>query len=101
MPSKRKIIGRITEYTGEEHPSIHGCKVKILYFITPGDEAIIKNDEYLEKRGFKPNDRFDVQPWIKTLGRFSFISYDAKAKDLACLKKRFEKKTTPKKRRGK
>lgn len=84
----RPIIGLITTYVGEEHPYLHGRKVKILAVLRdiPGtdDHASFTTDFEVEAAGgVQATDRVDVAP-IMAGRRPSFASSDARAIDLEC-----------------
>ena len=76
-----KTLGTTTTYDGTEHAYLRGHKVRIV--------AVLKNalraDEDLERAGgVTADDRVEVQPWLAAEGRFSFVSSDPRAIDLAC-----------------
>ena len=88
-----KVIGTITGCNSAEHPYLRGYQVKIIAVIKgaaapdldpEADCAIATTDEELAALGgLDANDRVEVQPWIAQAGRFSFVSSDPKATDLA------------------
>ena len=91
------IIGRITTYHGDEHPYLRGHKVKIIAVLhnaaKPGidvdgpDYDHITDDEDLARAGgVTAFDRIDVQPWLDSKERFSFVSSDPLAADLRCFR---------------
>ncbi|MBN2258121.1 MAG: hypothetical protein JW704_09880 [Anaerolineaceae bacterium] len=83
-----EVIGRVTTYKGTEHHYLNGYKVRIIAVLKPGmgeDDQYIRDDEALERAGgVTVKDRVEVQPWLEKEGRFSFVTSDAKAQDLAC-----------------
>ena len=91
---KKQIIGSTTTCTSDEHPYLKGYTVRILAVIKNAarpdydpdeDDTYITDDEDLKRAGgITADDRVDVQPWIAKEGRFSFVSSDPKATDLAC-----------------
>lgn len=49
------------------------------------DGQYIRDEEDLERAGgVTADDRVEVQPWLAAEGRFSFVSSDPRAIDLAC-----------------
>ena len=93
----KKIIGKVTTYHGDEHPYLKGYQVRIVAVLHNAakpdidvdgpDYDHISDDEDLERAGgVTAHDRIEVQPWIEKEGRFSFVSSDPLAADLACFK---------------
>jgi len=93
----KKTIGTVTTYHGTEHPFLKGYKVRIVAVLKNADKPGIDVDgpEYqnisddidLERAGgVTVFDRIEVAPWIEKEGRFSFVTSDPKAVDLACFK---------------
>ncbi len=93
----KPIIGQVTTYHGDEHPYLHGYKVRIIGVLhnaaKPGidvdgpDYDHITDDEDLARAGgVTAYDRIDVQPWLEKEGRFSFVSSDPLAADLDCFR---------------
>lgn len=91
------IIGQITTYHGDEHPYLRGHRVKIIAVLhnaaKPGidvdgpDYDHITDDEDLARAGgVTAFDRIDVQPWLESKERFSFVSSDPLAADLDCFR---------------
>lgn len=87
------VIGRCTTYHGTEHGYLRGYTVKIIAVIknaarpdhdpdVDGD-YITDEDELARAGGVTADDRIEVQPWIEKEGRFSFVSSDPLATDLA------------------
>jgi len=91
---KKKIIGSTTTCTSDEHRYLKGHTVRIIAVIKNAarpdydpdeDGTYITDDDELERAGgVTDDDRVDVQPLIEKEGRFSFVSSDPKATDLAC-----------------
>ena len=89
-----KVMGTITDYTGAEHGYLRGHQVKIVAVIKgaaapdldpDADLDIATTDEDLARLGgLDTNDRVEVQPWLPTEDRFSWVSSDPRAVDLAC-----------------
>lgn len=87
-----RIIGTETIYTGTEHPYLTGLRVRIVAVMKGAacpepkpDGPYIRDDEDLIRAGgVTADDRVEVQPWLDSDGRFSFVTSDAKATDLAC-----------------
>ncbi|MDY0061000.1 MAG: hypothetical protein RBU45_14410 [Myxococcota bacterium] len=91
-----KTIGTITTCNSSEHRYLNHSEVKIVA-VTKGaaapdldpdaDLSIAFTDEELARLGgLDANDRVEVVPWIESAGRFSFVSSDPKATDLAAWK---------------
>ncbi|MDD5309058.1 MAG: hypothetical protein PHU25_17230 [Deltaproteobacteria bacterium] len=91
-----QIIGSITVYIGDEYPGLHGCRVRIRAILrgslrpdvnVDADDHFVSDDATLAQLGgVTADDRVDVQPWIEEAGRFSFVSQDPRAIDLAIFK---------------
>ena len=89
-----KVIGKVTTYTGTEHPGMTGYRVKIIAVIKGGAEPVddpavdcdvIKDDDHLARvGGMTAADRVEVQPWLETEGRWSWVTSDPKAVDCEC-----------------
>jgi hypothetical protein len=89
-----QIIGTTTTFHGTEHPHLKGTPVRIIAVIksaacqsddTHADSAYLTtNDDLARYGGVTADDRVEVQPWIEKEGRFSFVSSDPLAIDLAC-----------------
>ena len=77
-------MGTITSYHGTEHRYLRGYKVRIIGVIKADGQYIRDDDELQQAGGVQPEDRLEVQPWIEKAGRFSFVSSDPRAIDLAC-----------------
>ena len=88
-----KILGRTTTYQGTEHPYLRGCTVRIVGVMkraaTPDydperDGSYLRDEEEITRAGgVTAEDRVEVQPWIAGEQRWSFVSSDPKATDLA------------------
>ena len=96
-----QILGSTTTYHGVEHRHLRNCKVRIIAVIKnaalPGlddaspDYAYINDEFELERAGgVTANDRVEVSPWIEKVGRFSFVTSDPRAVDLACFAEKKE-----------
>lgn len=91
----KTIIGTVTTYHGTEHPYLVGSDVRVVAVLKnvdkPGydpdkDGLTIRNDADLKQAGgITKFDRIEVQPGFK--GRWSFVTSDAKVKDLKCFRK--------------
>jgi hypothetical protein len=89
-----KTLGATTTYEGSEYVSMRGYKVRIVAVLKNAlradydpdrDGQYIRDEEDLERAGgVTADDRVEVQPWIAEEGRFSFVSSDPRAIDLAC-----------------
>lgn len=104
MKSKRKtargkgaaepVIGHCTTYHGTEHAYLRGYTVKIIAVLKNAarpDSDPDKDGDYITDEqdlaragGVTADDRLEVQPWLEKEGRFSFVSSDPLASDLAC-----------------
>lgn len=93
--SNDSIIGAITTYDGSEHPYLRGYPVRIVAILHNGDAepdkdgeipgyAHLDNDTDIARYGgVTANDRVEVAPWIEREGRFSWVTSDPRAVDLA------------------
>jgi len=90
-----KIIGTTTTYHGEEHGYLAGHTVRIIAVLHNAakpdidvdgpDYAHLSDDEDIARAGgVTAHDRIEVQPWLEKEGRFSFVTSDPLARDLAC-----------------
>jgi hypothetical protein len=93
-----KILGSTTTYHGTEHPYLKGYKVRIVAVLKnaarpdidvdgPDYATISDEDDLARTGGVTADDRIEVQPWLKEISRFSFVTSDPRAIDLACFKK--------------
>lgn len=92
---KKKVIGSITTYLGNEIPGLHGSKVRILAVLrgalrpnvnVDANDYFINDEEELTRLGgVTAEDCIDVQP-IYHNGRQGFVHLDPRAVDLACFK---------------
>ena len=90
------IIGKVTKYQGAEHPYLRGLKVRIVAVLKSAaganrdpDEAYetLRHDEAVTRSGgITEQDRLEVQPWVESKCRVSFVTSDARAVDLAGLR---------------
>lgn len=89
-----KVIGSITTYVGTEITGLKGCQVRIRAVLRgalrpdvdfDGEGHYVADDHTLARLGgVTAEDRLDVQAWNEAAGRFSFVSVDPRAVDLAC-----------------
>jgi hypothetical protein len=90
-----RTIGTTTTYTGTEHRFLSGLKVRIIAVLKNAARADIDvdgtdydhiddDDELVRAGGVTADDRIEVQPWLEEEGRFSFVTSDPRAIDLAC-----------------
>jgi hypothetical protein len=93
-----KILGRTTTYHGTEHPYLNGYKVRIIAVLKnaarpdidvdgPDYAHLSDEDDLARAGGVTADDRIEVQPWMEKEGRFSFVTSDPRAVDLACFRK--------------
>jgi hypothetical protein len=90
----QNTIGKTTTYHGTEHRYLKGYEVRIVAVIkgaaAPGydpdvHDGYLADEEDLRRAGgVTADDRVEVQPWLEREGRFSFVSSDPRAVDLAC-----------------
>ena len=88
-----QTIGTTTTYHGTEHRYLKGHPVRVVAVIkgaaapnydADADGAYLTDDEDIARAGgVTAADRVEVQPWIEREGRFSFVSSDPRAIDLA------------------
>lgn len=91
-----RIIGTITTYDGDEHPYLRGHKLRIVAvlpraaapdFDPERDGRVLHDDDEIERAGgVTGDDRIEVQPWIEREQRWSFVTSDPRAIDLACFR---------------
>lgn len=91
-----KTIGTITTDDGDGHPYLRGHKVRIvavlpraaaLDFDPDRDGAALRDDDEVEcAGGVTADDRVEVQPWLEREQRWSFVTSDPSAIDLACFR---------------
>ena len=90
-----KILGSTTTYHGTEHPYLNGYRVRIVAVLKnaarpdidvdgPDYAHISDEDDLARAGGVTADDRLEVQPWMEKEGRFSFVTSDPRAMDLAC-----------------
>ncbi|MEK7382140.1 MAG: hypothetical protein AAB262_02525 [Elusimicrobiota bacterium] len=93
-----KILGSTTTYHGTEHPYLNGYRVRIVAVLKnaarpdidvdgPDYANVSDEDDLTRAGGVTADDRIEVQPWMEKEGRFSFVTSDPRAVDLACFKK--------------
>ncbi len=94
----KKIIGKVTTYHGDEHRYMKGYKVRIVAVLHnaakpdidvdgPDYATLSDDDDIARAGGVTAHDRIEVQPFIEKEGRFSFVTSDPKAVDLAAFKR--------------
>jgi hypothetical protein len=91
-----KTIGTISTYDGDEHPYLRGHKARIVAVIPRAaaadfdpdcDGVVLRDDAEVERAGgITARDRIEVQPWLEREQRWSFVTSDARAIDLACFR---------------
>ena len=89
-----KTIGTITTYDGNEHPYLRGHEVRVVAVMKgaaapdhdPDRDGMYLRDEDDVARvgGVTAHDRIEVQPWLEREQRWSFVTSDPRAVDLAC-----------------
>jgi len=89
-----RIVGKTTTYQGKEHRSITGRTVRIIAVLKgaatqnhnpDADDAYLSSDEAIVAAGgVSADDRVEVLVWGEAQQRFSFVSMDPLATDLAC-----------------
>jgi len=67
------------EQTGREH---RRCESEGRH--SEGGRNLTDEEDLVRAGGVTADDRVEVQPWIEKEGRFSFVSSDPRAIDLAC-----------------
>ena len=94
-----KIIGTVTRYSGSEHGYLRGYDVRIVAVLhkgntepdadgeIPGYEHLDNDTDIARFGGVTANDRIEVAPFIEKEGRFSWVTSDPRAEDLACFAK--------------
>ena len=91
------IIGTTTIYLGKELSFLHGHKLLICGIFknaanSEGDYNILKTDTEIQKAGgVTSSDRVEVTPWIESQCRYSFVTSDPRAVDLACFQHLIQK----------
>ena len=90
-----KILGSTTTYHGTEHPYLKGCRVRIVAVLKNrarpdgdghNDDRISDEVDLARTGGVTADDRVEVQPWMEDEGRFSYVTSDPRAMDLACFR---------------
>ncbi len=89
-----RVIGRVTTCEGDEHGYLRGHRIKVIAVLKGAarqdsdpdeDGRFITDDDELERAGgLTADDRVEVQPWLESKGRYSFVSSDPRAVDLVC-----------------
>jgi hypothetical protein len=86
------VIGLETTYHGDEHRYLHGYKVRIVAVLkgsaAPHDDDfdadyLTDDVEIARAGGVTAGERIEVQPWLEQDGRYSFVTSDPRAVDLA------------------
>ena len=96
LVDRRKWLGTVTTYHGNEHRYLRGHQVRLIAVIKnaarddydpDADDGYLTDEEDIARRGGVPaDDRVEVRPWIEKEERFSFVSSDPRAIDLDCFK---------------
>ncbi len=91
-----KTIGTTSTYDGNEHPYLRGHKVRIVAVLPHAAAAdfdsarygrgLRDDDEVEHAGGVTAHDRVEVQPWLEREQRWSFVTSDPRAIDLACFR---------------
>jgi hypothetical protein len=91
-----RTIGTITTYNGDEHPYLRGHRVRIVAVMKgaaasdhdPDREgSCLWDEEDVVRTGdITADDRVEVQPWLEREQRWSFVTSDPRAIDLACFR---------------
>ena len=91
-----KILGSTTTYRGSEHPYLKGYKVRIVAVMKRAaapdydpdrDGSCLRDEDAIARAGgVTADDRIEVQPWLAAEQRWSFVSSDPRAIDLACIR---------------
>ncbi len=92
-----RILGSVTTYHGTEHSYLRGLKVRIVAVMKGAaaskndpdkDGAYLRDEDALARAGgVAAQDRVEVQPWLEEEQRWSFVTSDPRAVDLACFKR--------------
>ncbi len=87
MAHPARIIGLLTTYHGVEHPYLRGYDVRVVAVLRttggPEYERLTDDLHIAQAGGVTASDRLEIQPWLKAEGRFSFVTSDPRAIDLA------------------
>lgn len=91
-----RTIGTITTYDGDEHPCLRGHRVRVVGVMKGGaasdddpdrEGSYLRDEEDLVRAGgITADDRVEVQPWLEREKRWSFVTSDPRAIDLACFR---------------
>ena len=81
---KATTIGATTTYLGKEHGYLRGYRVRIVAVLKADGSFIKDEDDLARAGGVNADDRVEVQPWLEAERRFSFVTSDPRAVDLAC-----------------
>lgn len=84
---KITTIGAITTYIGSEHRYLRGYRVRIVAVLKADGNIIKDEDDLARAGGVTAEDSVEVQPWLEAEGRFSFVTSDPRAVDLACFER--------------
>lgn len=90
-----KTIGAITTCDSDEHRYLRGYRVRIVAVLRnaarpdidvdgPDYAHIDDEDELARAGGVTADDRVEVAPWLEKEVRYSFVTSDPRAVDLAC-----------------
>ena len=95
LKTPSKVIGAVTVYHGKEFGFLlppTTPNVRIIRILKNAAKNDLDDSEYYDieldselarRGGVTTDDRVEVQPWIEKAGRFSFVTSDPLAKDLA------------------
>lgn len=91
-----RTIGTITTYDSDEHPYLRGHKLRVVAvlpraaaadFDPDRDGRVRRDDDEIERAGgVTADDRIEVRPWLEREQRWSFVTSDPRAIDLACFR---------------
>ena len=82
--ARMKTLGTTTTYVGSEHSYLRDHRVRIVAVLKADGSFIRDEQELAHAGGVTAGDRVEVQPWLEAEGRFSFVTSDPRAIDLAC-----------------
>lgn len=82
------VIGQTSTCQGTENPYLRGHIVRIAAVLKGAaqsefaDRVITDDDDLALHGGLTVDDRVEVQPWLETESRWSFVTSDPRATDL-------------------